>query len=145
MTKPDIEKAPIFMVRGPRGLSPATPFDAERLDKIAWGATVEVTIKQRRSNPQNRLYWSVVSKAAENLDGFPTAEHLHEALKEHLGFVEPYTTIGGKLAWRPQSAAFAAMDGAEFKAFMDRAFAVLAAMLGCDPVSLIEEAKGDVA
>ena len=96
MAKSDLDRAPIFMVRTRQGtLAPASSFDAERLDAIAIGAQVEVTIKQRRSSPQNRLYWSILSKVVDNIDGYQTSEALHEALKLHLGYTEKLQTITG--------------------------------------------------
>lgn len=141
MAKSDIDKAPILMVRTRNGyLAPVGPFDAERLDRVQAGATVEVTIRQRRSVPQLRLYWAVLGKCVENLDGYPSSEHLHEALKLHLGYTSPIKRVTGETVWLPDSAAFAAMDAAEFKVFMDRAFDVLATMLGVDPMTLAREA-----
>lgn len=145
MARSDVDKAPIFMVRTPTGLKPAGPFDAERLDSYAFGSTVEVSIKQRRSLPQLRLYWSVLAKAVDNLDGYPSAEALHEALKLHLGYVEPLLTVTGQKVWRPMSASFAKMSAEEFRVFFDRAVDVLATMLGCDPLELTTEARREVA
>ena len=146
MAKSDLDRAPIFMVRTRQGtLAPASSFDAERLDAIAIGAQVEVTIKQRRSSPQNRLYWSILSKVVDNIDGYQTSEALHEALKLHLGYTEKLQTITGQVVWRPMSTAFAAMDAQEYRVFFDRAMDVLASMLGVDPLSLLDEGREQVA
>jgi hypothetical protein len=37
------------------------------------------------------------------------------------------------------------MDGVEFKVFFDRALAVLADLIGCDPMTLVSEAQREVA
>lgn len=146
MAKSDLDRAPIFMVRTRQGtLAPASSFDAERLDAIAIGAQVEVTIKQRRSSPQNRLYWSILSKVVENIEGYPTSDTLHDALKLHLGYTETFKTITGKVEWRPISTAFAKMDAQEYRVFFDRAMDVLASMLGVDPLSLLDEGREQVA
>jgi hypothetical protein len=141
MARTDTDRAPILCTRTRQGLlAPASAFDAERLERIATGSTVEVTIRQRRSLPQLRLYWAVLGKCVENMDGYPSSEHLHDALKLHLGYTSPIKRVTGETVWIPNSTAFSAMDAAEFKVFFDRAMETLAMMLGVDPLTLAREA-----
>lgn len=136
----DTDRAPIMMRRTPRGLSPVAAFDAERLDRYAIGADLEVSIKQRRSLPQQRLYWAVLGRVVENVDGWPTSDHLHDAIKLHLGYTQKLKTVDGRVIWMADSTAFASMDGAEFKIFMDRAFDLISTDIlpGVDPLTLLE-------
>lgn len=139
----DTDRAPVMMRRTPQGLCPAAPFDLERLDRYGIGATVEVRIMQRRSLPQQRLYWSILACVVENTDEWPTSEHLHEALKLHLGYTQPLRTIDGRTTWRADSTAFAAMDAAEFRAFFDRAMGLISSEIlpGVDPLTLAKEGE----
>ena len=145
MARTDADRAPVMMRRTQRGLEPLSGFDAERLDSVAIGSVVEVGIKQRRSTQQNRLYWSILSKVVENVDGYPTSERLHDALKLHLGYSIKIKSVTGHDIWLPDSTAFSKMDGVEFKFFFDRALAVLADLIGCDPMTLVNEAQKEVA
>lgn len=139
MTKRDREQAPIMMMRTASGLAPWSSFDAEALDALKMGAQCEVTIKQHRSRSQHRLYWVAASRVAENVEGYPSAEHLHDATKMHLGYVQRVRRIDGTIVFLPDSTAFAAMDQAEFKIFCDRAFKLWAETFGFDPLAAIEE------
>ena len=145
MAQTDIDRAPVMMRRTVRGLEPLAPFDAERLDQVAIGAVVEVAIKKKRSSPQNRLYWSILAKVVENVEGYPNSERLHEALKLHLGYVRKIKSVTGGEHWLPDSTAFSKMDGVEFKVFFDRALDVLTELVGCDPITLVSEAQKEVA
>lgn len=135
----DTERAPVMMRRVRGGLSPVSSFDAERLDRYGIGVDLEVRIMQRRSIPQQRLYWAMLGRVVENTDDWPTSEHLHEALKLHLGYTTPMKTVDGRTVWRPDSTAFASMDGAEFKVFFDRAVETIATHIlpGVDPIALV--------
>lgn len=139
--KTDAERAPIFMRKCRGGLFPASAFDAERLDLCAPGVDIEVTMKQRRSLPQMRLYWGMLARVVENTDGWATSEHLHEAIKLHLGYTRPVKTIDGRPAWMADSIAFANMDAAEFRVFFDRAAEAIATFIlpGVDPLALVKE------
>lgn len=139
----DTERAPIMMRRTAHGLFPVAAYDLERLDRYSIGATVEVRIMQRRSLPQQRLYWSILARVVENTDQWPSSEHLHEALKLHLGYTQPLRTVDGRTTWRPDSTAFAAMDAAEFKVFFDRSMELISTVIlpGIDPVSLVHNGE----
>lgn len=143
----DIDRAPIFMRRTPRGLEPVAAFDAERLMRYGSGAIVEVSIKQRRSSPHNRLYWSVLAKVVENTEEWASSEVLHDALKVHLGYTERMKTIDGRFVWRASSTAFENMPQDEFRVFFDRAMAAISEFVlpGVDPLALAQEAERDVA
>jgi hypothetical protein len=140
----DTDRAPVMMRRTSRGLEPVAAFDLERLDRYSFGSDLEVRIMQRRSLPQHRLYWAMLARVVENTDQWPSAEHLHEAIKYHLGYTQPLRTVDGRTVWRPDSTAFASMDAAEFRVFFDRAVEVISEVVlpGVDPIALVSEARG---
>lgn len=136
MSLPDRERAPIIMRRVRSGLTPVSPFDAEMLEAIGMGADVEVKIKQRRSLPQLRLYWSVLHKIVQATDAYPTAERLHEALKMATGHTVPVKMIGSREIMQiPDSVAFSKMSQADFKRYFDKAMELLATLTGSDPLA----------
>lgn len=132
--KTDTEKAPIFMRRTIGGLAPVSAYDAERLDAYAAGGDLEVHIRQRRSLPQQRLYWVTLQKVVDATGDYPTAEHLHDALKMALGYVRLMKRLDGSIIAIPDSTAFAAMDGAAFREFFDKAMKAIAERWGFDPL-----------
>lgn len=134
MAKKDMERAPIICRKTQSGLSPVSAFEQELLDRYPVGAELEISIKQRRSLPQLKTYFKMLSYVNEATELYPTVEHMHEALKLYLGYVTEIQTIDGKIAIMADSAAFAAMDGAAFTVFMDQAKRALAEKVGFDPM-----------
>ena len=130
--KTDKERAPIMMRRTKAALVPVGAFDDELLDEIAEGAVVEVSIKRRRSNPQNALYWTTLARVVAATDSYPSAEHLHDALKIALGYTMPIKTLAGGMIYVPDSTAFGKMDAAQFRVFFDRAIELLNQLTGTD-------------
>src|SRR4051794_38365364 len=111
MSKSDADKIGILCRRTPAGLAPVTAFDAERMDGIAYGADVEVTVKQRRSLPHHRWFFkalaTVVSSGAVP---FQTVDELLDALKLSCGITQLRQGIGGTPYVMPGSISFAAKD-----------------------------------
>lgn len=130
--KTDRERAPIMMRRGSGMLFPIGKFDQERLMELPEGVAIEVSIKRRRSNPQNALYWSLLAKVVAATDAYPSAEHLHDAIKMALGFTMPIKTLDGRVVYVPDSTAFGKMDAAQFKTFFDKAVELLNRLTGSD-------------
>ena len=116
------EAPPLFMRREGSGLSPASQLDAEIVEGLPRGVDLEIAVKHRkRSLPQLRAYWAGLGELVRATEAYPTPEHLHEAIKFHLGYVKPLQTVTGHQVYVPDSAAFDAMDGSEFKTFLERA------------------------
>lgn len=134
--------APLMLRRVPTGLSPASSYDAEQLDRYAIGTEVEVVIHQRRSGANNRHFWVVMARIVESgATPFTTAEQLVEALKMSCGLVEMRQSIGGAPYFVPSSISFSKLGEAEFKDFKQRAFALIAMHYGVDPASIERETK----
>lgn len=132
--KTDIDKSPIFMRKRNGALVPASAHDAERLEAYGMDRELEVTIRQRRSSEQNRLYWLTLHRVVQATGDYPSAEKLHDALKMALGFVSLMKTMDGKIIAIPDSTAFAAMDAAQFRDFFDRAMQAISERWGFDPL-----------
>lgn len=138
--KTDREKIPLVLRRTERGLEPRSRSARDFLDQYAVHSDVEVIVKKRRSLPQLRLYWAMLNNVIEATGAWPTAEHLHDALKMDLGYVTPIKTMDGKMVLIPDSAAMSKMDSAQFKTFFDAAAAKLAEVCGFDPLMETQEA-----
>jgi hypothetical protein len=130
-----------MMRRVTGGLAPCHSYDAERLDGYGLGVDLEVSIRQRRSLPQQRLYWVTLQEVVNATGDYPSAEALHEALKLALGCVRLMKRWDGEILTVPDSTAFAAMDGAAFKDFFDRAMAAIAERYGFDPLAEFTQPK----
>ena len=138
--KQDREKIPLILRRTERGLEPRSRQATDLLAQYAVHSDVEVSIKKRRSLPQLRLYWLMLQNVVAATGAWPSAEHLHDALKLDLGFTTPVKTMDGRLVMIPDSAAMSKMDAAQFRIFFDSAAARLAEVCGFDPLANTEEA-----
>lgn len=120
MTK---RESPILFMRTCAGsLVPVSAQDAEMVDALPRNVDLEINAKHRkRSVPQLRAYWAGLHELVKATEAYPTAEHMHEAIKFHLGYVKPLVTVTGQKIYVPDSAAFDSMDASEFKTFLDRA------------------------
>ena len=129
---------------GPGGrLVPLTAFDAAVIQQQPRGRVFNLSRAVRgRSNPQLKLYWSVLQAVVDATDITPTAEHLHDQLVRACGFVRPVLNVMTG-AWEEQrdSIAFEQMNQDEMNLFFDRALAKLGETLGVDPTDLLEEGK----
>lgn len=135
MAKRDRETAPLLLRRTGSGFAPASSFDAEMMDDIAMGSEVEVQIKQRRSRKMHKAYWAAAARVVDNVEGYPTTTHLHEATKMELGYCQRLRLMDGTIAYVPDSTAFSAMSQQEFRTFMDRAVKLWIETFGFDPLA----------
>jgi hypothetical protein len=133
---------PIIMHRTRAGLAPASAFDAEELDAITMGAEVEVTIKQKRSLQHHRFFFKTLSEIVKSgAVPFNTVDELLDALKMACGITQLRQSIGGAPYYVPGSISFAAKDQPAFKAFQERAFALIAQHYGIDPVAVLDQRR----
>jgi hypothetical protein len=137
--KTDKEKIPLILRRTERGLEPKSKLAAELLAEYALHSDVEITIKKRRSLPQLALYWLMLRRVVDATGSWPSAQHLHEALKLDMGYVTLIRTMDGTNLMVPDSVALARMDATQFKAFFDAAAKRLAEVCGFDPLELETE------
>ena len=140
MAKVRKDKAPMPRVRlSLRGLAAASAFDVEELERFPVGAEFDLVPASPRSLSQLRLYWAVLSKAVAATGRWPTREKLHDAIKVDLGRVEPtYNLRGNIVGMKPDSIAISEMSQQEFQAYFNEAMALLAEVLGYDPLAEIE-------
>lgn len=130
---------PIIMHRTRAGLAPASAFDAEELDAITIGAEVEVTIKQKRSGQHHRFFFATLSAIVRSgAVPFNTVDEMLDALKMACGITQLRQSIGGAPYYVPGSISFAAKDQPAFKAFQERAFALIAQHYGINPDAVLE-------
>jgi len=135
------EKPPAPMVeKAARGLIPVAAYDAELLWADPVGTEYDLVKRTRRSWPQLKLYWSMLNRVVKGAGKWPSAEHLHEAIKLTLGYVREVVNLRtGEVSLVADSAALDAMSPDEFRVFFDSATELLAARLGFDPLAFTEE------
>jgi hypothetical protein len=117
---------------------PVSQFDAEQMAAFPDGVEFDAKPRTRRSNPQNRLYWSLLAQMIEATwlrDKWPTSAHLHDALLRELGYVHVEFDLSGKPYLARDSASFDAMDADAFRRYFDAAMARLAELTGVDPLA----------
>ena len=130
-------KAGLVLEKRNGRIVPASAFDAEILDGLAEGDQLDATKRTVRSTDQHRLYWAVLSAVVKATGRWPTAEHLHEALKLDLGFVTVRLNLIGKPYIATDSTGFDEMTQPEFQNYFDQALARIAEVTGIDPLALL--------
>lgn len=140
MARRSKDSAGLIIRKGPKGLYPASPFDAEQLEAFPIGTEFRAASLTKRSLPQHRTYWKALTGVVEATGRWPTAEHLHEVLKLELGYVTISSDFKGGKVMVPDSTAFDAMNQDAFKAYFDRAMMALAEAVGFDPLEWLEAA-----
>lgn len=137
---PKKEKPPLIVRKTKRGIVPVSAFDEERLFALPLGSECELKAMTKRSWPQLKLYWSILSRVVAATGIAATAPHLHDLIKVELGYVTLVTLLDGSIASWPDSAALDAMEPPEFNAFFEAAMSLLADRCGFDPMQALAEA-----
>jgi ferric-dicitrate binding protein FerR (iron transport regulator) len=132
MTKTDREKRPIYVRRRGFSLHPVGGEDGQALEQYPLDTELEISVKQRRSLPQLRLYWAILHRVVEATGRFASAEHLHDAIKAKLGYVRSMKLMDGSEVLATDSAALAAMDAKEFNEFFNKAVELMNQTFGFD-------------
>ena len=135
------DKAPPPIVRKTlRGLSAVSAFDAEQFVNDPVGTEYDLVKRTKRSNPQNSLYWSTLTRVVIATGKWPSAEHLHHELKLICGYrmtVVDWKT--GEVSQAVDSTAFDQMSADEFRAYFDLAMQNLAEHVGFDPLGFYQD------
>lgn len=135
------ESAGLILERSPRGVIPASAFDAEQLDRFPIGTQFRATSLTKRSLPHHRLYWGVLSKVVSATERWPTPERLHHLLMEDLGYLTVIHDLKGRPKVVRDSEAFDAMKQHEFNDYFEKALQRLAETIGADPMTITKEAE----
>lgn len=116
------EKPPIMVQRRGEFLVPQAPVDGDAIRELPGGKALAITVRQpRRSNPQNRLYRSLLGVVAENLDQDVSGDDLHEWMKLRLGLTREVKQRNGEIVLVTRSVSFDKMEHDEFTRYFDRA------------------------
>lgn len=114
------EKRPVFV-------------DPKHLQDRYRTGLVRVEVKKPRSVIMNGMYWAQLSEIIDSgATKYPTPEHLHDAIKMELGFVQPVYRLDGSVELVPDSTAFDKMTQADFNVFYERAMEMIQTHLGVD-------------
>lgn len=132
-------KPTIIVKKGAGGLSPVSSYDAEELDASPPNTEFDLIARTRRSNPQNRLYWQILTDMVSATlleDYWPTKRKLHKALLKDLGYVTEEINFDGTIDISEDSTAFDAMDPEDFRLYFDQAMKRLSELTGVDPLTI---------
>ena len=91
--------------------------------KTPLNAEVRCEVSRPRNSAQHRLYWAVMQRVADNVEGV-TAEGVSDVVKLLTGHTNKVQTRQGVVE-TPASIAWAKLSQSDFDAFMDRAFDVI--------------------
>jgi hypothetical protein len=133
------EKQSVMLRVTPRGLLPASGWDAELLARYRTGTVVEAELHQPQSEKLHRTLRRIVSIVADNTDKYPNGEALMDALKIKFGHFSSISLIGGGINFHPRS--LAEMDGPTLARFFDHCMDVIETEVipGFDARGLIRE------
>lgn len=116
----------ILLRRVPRGLTPIDEISEELLAKVNVGEVVTVTIKKARNPKLQALYWAALHKVFHNQERYRSVDELHDVLRLEAGASRLLKLRDGTEVRVPISTSFDDMDDVAFRAFVDRAFDVIA-------------------
>lgn len=137
MTKGDYP--PLRMVIEGGKLSPATPFDAERVDSYRRGTIVNVRLTEDRDRVLVRKWWAVLGLAIKQCETpWKNKEEASEAIKLALGIVNLSKTVGGQYMQYPKS--LTELDDPEMTDALEQMMELLHRITGVDPDTLCKEA-----
>ena len=113
------------------GLAPLDQIDRERIEALAWGQPIDVTVKQKRTLPPHRHFFATLHTIVQSgATPFPTVDALLDALKVSLGVCELRKSLDGRTFYVPGSISFAAKDQAAFLKFREDCFRLLSEHYG---------------
>lgn len=140
------DKPILIFKRAMLSLRPVSKAAEEAIRAMAEGDSVVIEVKKSSRNVgRHRLYWALLSVAAENLPetdgGNMDAELLHALLKQKLELGHWVTLPSGDRIFDSRSTSFSKMTEPEFAKYFERVNAVLAKWLGVDPITLLDEAR----
>lgn len=111
------ERPPILVVRRGNALYALDDSAALFIQELPSGKPLKAKVTRPRSLPQHRLYWAIVQKIVDNLDGI-TDDEMHDWIKRQLGYVTVIKFKSGPETF-VQSIAFDKMPQDEFERFFD--------------------------
>ena len=97
-------------------------------------------IKKQRSYQQLKLYWACCNTVAANLEGW-TKEDVDFEVRTKLKFIKQFKIVDGITYVELRSISFAELPHIEACNFFDRAFPIMAKMIGVTTDKLLENAE----
>lgn len=136
-SKSDAPALRLVVERGPK-LSPASAFDAERLDTFKVGRVLRFTPVEEADRKDIRRWWAILNRAVKDTKTpWRTATQASEAIKLALGIVEYGKTVGGQFMQWPKS--LKELDDEELAEAVRDMAALLHKMTGVDPLEWSKE------
>lgn len=121
-------------------LTPATPFDRERLNSYRRGTVVFCKFTEEKDRVLVRKWWAILGLVVKQCDTpWKTKEEASEAIKLSLGIVNLGKTAGGQFMQWPKS--LTELDDPEMQEALDQMIALLSHMTGVDVDTLKKEAS----
>jgi hypothetical protein len=134
-------KLKLTMVRDGMVLRPFGNFSCLQFEKIKTLKQVIVTVHQARNPEHHNKFWAIAAKVADFDRDFEDADDAVRWVKRQIpGMHRKYKERDGTLILELESISVESMDQIAFEQFYERALALWAERIGCDPEALLEAA-----
>ena len=119
-------------------LSPAGPFEAERLNSYRRGTVVYVRFTEEKDRVLVRKWWAILGLVVKQCETpWKTKEEASEAIKLALGIVNLSKTVGGQFMQYPKS--LTELEDPEMTEALENMTELLSRMTGVDVATLKKE------
>lgn len=122
------------VIKSGNTLRPYDKLSGIQLEEHDSGQVFQLTPLKGRKHNRNSLYWVGLRNAVDATDAWPTADHLHKALKKAMGYKTkvPDPLTGGETDVE-DSISFEKMNEAEFSRYFDTVRRGFIDQMGFDP------------
>lgn len=145
----------LYLTRKMNALYASDGLAGNDLAKLPEGVRFKAVLTRPRSGKSNRLYRGLIALVHDNTDLFPTADALHQAVKQGLGYTRVYRRKGSTMTQEEAEAAakqliivqlstaYEKMDQPDFNDFLNRVIAFLCDEIipGLGKAELLEQAR----
>jgi hypothetical protein len=111
------------------GLAPADDLAREAIGFYGTGEILRVKLHRDRNPRHHRLFFGLLRLVFENQEKYLSQEALRFAITVQAGYVDEIRLGGDRVALKPKSISFGAMDQNEFKVFYDAALKAIPELL----------------
>jgi hypothetical protein len=116
-------------------------WELEEFAKIPEGTSVMVDISTARNVQQLRLYWAVAAKAADHYEPWHDQYDADWYARCSMPWMTREIVLADdRISIKPKSIALHSMPKEEFTRFFDRAVFLWSKKIGCDPLTLLDQA-----
>src|SRR6202790_2911223 len=118
-----------YFCKTPTGLVPVDDHTTEAMQQYGDGEVVRVKMYKDRNIAHHRLFFGLLAMVYRNQEVYLSQEALRFAIMITAGYVDEIRLSGDKVAMKPRSLSFGAMNQFEFSEFYKAALAAIPRLL----------------